>query len=357
MKGFRHMIRYELAGTDLAGVRFAVSPLNELVLSLRAWVDPGRYPANLPWLRKLRETQSSLDTAALLALTNDNRWTPDFLTPRPRRPVNRIEDELAAIARTDGEVLHRDIRLVHPHGALPHPLRGSTALVRTRILDALWEYWRACFEPHWARMSAMLDSDVNHRARLIVRHGLAGMFASLGDTVRLADSAVTVRISKPEVGYTRSTTGGLTLVPTMWSSSPSAPISALEPPMIMYGARGQATVWEATPPVSPSALVHLLGTTRAALLLRLAAPASSTELAVHLGVTTSAVNQHLRALHTAGLLERMRHGRSVLYQRSDIGERLCAHVGQGSRVAVSPRGSAGADPVGAYRPGPERRAG
>ena len=45
------VVRYELTSGDLARVRFAVSPLNELVLSLRAWRDPGRSPEHLPWLR------------------------------------------------------------------------------------------------------------------------------------------------------------------------------------------------------------------------------------------------------------------------------------------------------------------
>jgi DNA-binding transcriptional ArsR family regulator len=73
---------------------------------------------------------------------------------------------------------------------------------------------------------------------------------------------------------------------------------------------------------APGALVGLLGTQRAGLLAQLAIPASSTELAVRLGITPSAVNQHLRALRAAGLLVSARHGRSVLYRRSEIADRL-----------------------------------
>ena len=42
------MIEYELAGPDLSEVRFAISPLNELTLSLRTLRDPGRFPLHLP---------------------------------------------------------------------------------------------------------------------------------------------------------------------------------------------------------------------------------------------------------------------------------------------------------------------
>ncbi len=44
-------------------------------------------------------------------------------------------------------------------------------------------------------------------------------------------------------------------------------------------------------------------------------------------MTPTAVNQHLRALRAAGLLVAVRHGRSVLYRRSDLGEQLLAATG------------------------------
>lgn len=68
----------------------------------------------------------------------------------------------------------------------------------------------------------------------------------------------------------------------------------------------------------------LLGVVRAGLLVALETPASSTELASRLGVTPTAVNQHLRALRDGGLLVGVRDGRSVLYRRSPLGDRLVA---------------------------------
>ncbi|MFF5521620.1 ArsR/SmtB family transcription factor [Streptomyces coeruleorubidus] len=49
------------------------------------------------------------------------------------------------------------------------------------------------------------------------------------------------------------------------------------------------------------------------------------ELARRLGVTPSAVSQHLRVLHATGLVTRARDGRRVLYRRSPLGERLARH--------------------------------
>ena len=77
------VVRYELVGTDLAGVRFAISPLNELVLSLRTLRDPGRFPLQLPWLRATESARAELPLDVLRALTNEALWTPDFLNPLP----------------------------------------------------------------------------------------------------------------------------------------------------------------------------------------------------------------------------------------------------------------------------------
>lgn len=317
------MIRYELVGMDLAGVRFAVSPLNELVLSLRAWRDPGRFPLQLRWLQALDRLRDRLDEQMLVALTNDRLWTPDFLNPRPYSPLTRIDDELSRLAETDPATVRHGLRAVHED--LPEPLRGPARQVLTRIGEALSDYWRICFEPHWPRMRALLEGDVTFRGREIAQHGLATMFAGLSSTVRLADDVVEIRL-RSDLSYARPTTGGLTLVPSLWTVNASTPISAQEPPMILYAARGGATLWEPQELPAPDALTNLLGATRAGLLNRLETPSSSTELATRLGVTATAVNQHLRALHDSGLLVRARHGRSVLYRRSDLGDQL---VGQG----------------------------
>jgi DNA-binding transcriptional ArsR family regulator len=315
------LIEYELAGADLGEVRFALSPMNELALSLRTWREPGRYPLMLPWLHLTAAARADLDGELLLALTNENLWTPDFLTPRPRSPLTRFDDELAAVAETPLDVLRDDIAEVHPD-VRPAVLTGRRDRLRRRIVDALAAYWDACFEPWWPRMRTVLEADIVFRGRVIAREGLAAMFADLSPRIRLVDDVVKVEMSS-KVGFRRTTAGeGLTLAPSLFTRNATAPISPAEPPLILYGARGVGTLWESEPPGARDALADLLGAVRARLLGALESPASSTELAVRLGVTTSAVNQHLRALRDGGLLTSARHGRSVLYLRSDLGDRL-----------------------------------
>lgn len=315
------MIEYELVGNDLGEVRFAISPLNELVLSLRTLRDPGRFPLQLPWLRATEAPRAGLDLDLLRALTNEALWTPDFLTPRPYTPLGRIEDELAALTSTPGGVVRADLAEVHP-AALPPVLRGRPDRVLVRVLAALRDYWEACFEPYWPRMRTVLEADVVYRGRVMAQSGLAAMFADVDPHVLLENTVVQVRL-RADLSYRTSTAGrGLTLVPSLFSRRASTPISADEPPHIMYPARGLGTLWETGTTLPATALAAVIGRVRARLMNLLETPTSSTELALRLDVTPTAVNQHLRALRDAGLLISARHGRSVLYRRSDLGDRL-----------------------------------
>jgi DNA-binding transcriptional ArsR family regulator len=315
------MISYELEADDLGEVRFAISPLNELVLSLRIFRDPGRFPLQLPWLRATETARAGLRDDVLRALTNEALWTPDFLTPRPYTPLGRIEDELAALTDTSADVVRADLAEVHPSG-LPTVLRGRPDRVLDRILTALRDYWDACFEPYWQRMRTVLEADVIYRGRVTAQSGLAAMLGDVDPHVRLDDGVVSVRL-RSQLSYRTSAAGrGLTLVPSLFSRRASTPISPTEPPHIMYPARGLATLWETETPTAPEALVNVIGRVRARLLSMLGTPMSSTELAVRLNVTPTAVNQHLRALRAVGFLVSARHGRSVLYRRTDLGDRL-----------------------------------
>ncbi|WP_134741520.1 helix-turn-helix domain-containing protein [Nocardioides sp. 503] len=317
------MLEYDLGGTDLAAVRFAISPLTELALSLRTWQDPGRFPVHLPWLAATRHARDGLDTELLVALSNERLSLPDFLTPRPQTPLTRFADELGVVSATPAAVVLEDLAEVHP-GGLPRALQGPTARVLGRTVTALADYWTACFEPWWPRMRAVLEADVVHRGRTTARAGTSAMFTDLAPEVSLVGDVV--RVSSGSAHLRRRITAGegLTLVPSLFTRTTVGPFDTEEAPLLVYPARGAGTVWQADRSGGPEALTAILGEARARLITLLESPASSTELGVRLGVTTSAVNQHLRALRDAGLLTSARHGRSVLYLRSELGDALLA---------------------------------
>jgi DNA-binding transcriptional ArsR family regulator len=314
------MIEFVLSDADLAEVRFAVSPLNELTLSLRVLSDPGRYPLHLRWLRRLLDLRPEPDMAVLRALTNERGWTPDFLSPRPESPFTRIEDEFARLRTTSAETVQQDLKAIHDN--VPAVLAD-----RERVFAALSDYWQRGLAGSWDRMRTTLQADIVYRGRVMAQAGLGAMLAEISDRISFDSPVVRVRIGG--VGERRIETSGtgLTLMPTLFALHTAVPVDPAAPPMLIYAARGVGTLWETRLAPSSAALAGILGQVRADLLTSLAEPQSSTDIARRTNVTASAVNQHLRALRNAGLLTSYRHSRSVLYVRTELGDALILHSG------------------------------
>lgn len=318
------MLRYVLSEGDLGGVRFGISPLCELGLSLRALREPAFFPLQLPWLRRTEQARAHLDHDVLMALIDDRLWTPDFLNPRPLSPLTRLSDELEALRRMPSERFVQQVTNVHL-GEMPAVLDGPPRVAIKRVVNALEGLWEACFAPYWGRMRTILEADIVHRGRQIAQSGLSVMMNDLAPTADFDGQVLSVRLRDPNDRTVHIGGVGLTLVPTMFTRRASAPIEPDEPPTLFYPARGQGAMWwEAEKVQNPAALAAIVGETRARLLIALCEPASSTELGVRFGVSTSAVNQHLRVLRDAGLLTATRYGHSMLYLRSELGSALLA---------------------------------
>ncbi len=323
------MIGFALDVNDFAETRFALSALNETALSLRLLREPSLGPLHLPWRRWALTRLEGVDTALLSALVTPALTLPDFVTPSPEGFAAAVDDELARVAATPTGLLAADIRDAYAPAPPPEPLRAATdggerALRRLRsaVVAALRSYWRAALEPVWPRIRLLLEADTTYRARRLAQGGPRLLFADLHPGVRL--EGATVRVRDVIGGYTAPPGRGLQLVPSAFAHKPAPPVTARAAPQLVYPARGTATLWQTPPAPDSGALVALLGPPRARLLRMLEEPAATVDLARRLGVTPSAVSQHLRVLHAAGLTAGARQGRTVLYRRTDIGDRLTA---------------------------------
>jgi DNA-binding transcriptional ArsR family regulator len=316
------MIELDLDVEDLVGMRFALSPLMETVMSLRTPLLPTYFVLQMPWWRRVRPDLAELDMRPLTSLVGVRRWVPDFLTPRPEVPVPDFEAELDLVRRTPPEKVAADIVRAHAGRPVPAALRlDRPARLRDQIADLLQEYWSIALEPYWTRMRGVLEADMLYRARQFTRGGARLLFADLHPAVRWR--AGVLRLDVADIDYRVDVTGrGLCLMPCLFVRGAAPPISADEPPALAYPARGIATLWESEPPSGGDALIALIGRRKAALLGCLDRPTSTTDLAGRLGVTPGAISQHLAVLYDAGLVTRARVGRSVLYARSDLGARL-----------------------------------
>jgi DNA-binding transcriptional ArsR family regulator len=314
-------VEWRFQADDLARLRFAFSPMWELVASLRVLRAPARHSVHLPWLRAVRPRLAALDLSELFALSPTYGYMVDFLTPPPDTPLPDFAAELARVRATvpekaseeAGWVETSDTRSIARFQA--DPLTGVQ-----RAADTLGAYWELALAEFWPRVYGLLEADLMWRSRQLATGGARDLFADLHPSVRWEhDRLITTGhwCHSGEVGG-----NGLLLVPSAFRWPDIATMSEPYQPMLVYPARGVGTLWEAGPPPAPGALAALIGKTRAQLLLSLRHPSSTTALARRMSLTPGAVSQHLSVLNGNGLVARRRLGREVLYRRTATGDAL-----------------------------------
>jgi DNA-binding transcriptional ArsR family regulator len=317
------MVRYEFGLSDLARLRFAISPMWELVISLRALRDPSEAAMHLPWVREVRERVRGLDLLPLLGLVPLNGYIPDFLTPPPNTPLATFEDELDAVRSTPAVRVRKEVGLRLEDGLSPElgePFLKRPRRAVERLADSLAAYWEVALEPHWPRVHALLEADLLYRSRRLTEGGPTALFTDLGPAIHWRDDGLEVEMAYSTIFALSGR--GLLLVPTVFPARPFAIASSYWQPTVMYPARGVGLLWESGQPAPADALASVLGTGRAAILLALDAPRSTAELARRLEITPGGASQHLTSLKAAGLVSSNRHGRSVLYARSALADEL-----------------------------------
>jgi DNA-binding transcriptional ArsR family regulator len=319
---------------DLAVTRFAVSSLAETVFALRLLRTGDASPVNLPWLRWARHDLSSrpLSLPLLWPLLLDGRRSrPEFLTPAPAGRAPSLTQELARMLATPpGQVRASLVRVFGHPDACSWPdsaveLAARPGQTLELIAEELTSAHARLIAPHWDRMRAVLDADVAYQGGILAHSGAAALFAGLHAGVRWAPGKVTVignRYGSHEHQVRPGPAVGLVLVPSVliWPDATVKRYSSSQT-TLRYPARAAAAVWEQSlpPNASNQALRDLLGAPRARLLEVLRCPASTATLARSLDVSPSAVSQHLAVLRRCGLVDRIRSGREVLYQSSDLG--------------------------------------
>lgn len=231
---------------------------------------------------------------------------------------NPVAPAVQAAWVADARVRVRDLDL----GALELELArmGTTDAPIGELSGRVRAYWRQALAPYWDRIRTALEGDVLCRAQQAANGGIRALLGDIDCSVRYHDAQLILEQSWSGTVELRGR--GLLLVPSVFAWSAVAVIDErLRQPTLIYPARGSGLVWEPPDP-PPEALAALIGARRASVLALLETPASTTDLAQRLGVGPASVSQHLAVLHTAGLIERHRVGRIVLYRRSAGGNYL-----------------------------------
>jgi DNA-binding transcriptional ArsR family regulator len=313
----------------LAATRFSVSPLSETVSCLQQLAGLQRQAANLRWLRWAQDTlaREPLDLPRTWPLAVTDRPSfPEFLVPAPAGAGGSIDADLAALRGTTAKQVRTSLTRVYgddPPDAVAelaaHPATGLR-LIAAELRVA----YDRLVAPHWPRIRAVLDADVAHRARQLAAGGAERLFADLHPDLSWRDGRLVLDGSHWRAQQSvRRGPGGLVLIPVVLGS-PLVLIKRRTPTQttVRYPARGVGALWTAGTRASSGSAVRLLGRVRAELLEALRSPATTTDLARALGVTPSAVSQHLRVLRDSGLVAGERSGRSVLYLTTALGTAL-----------------------------------
>ena len=319
----------DLGVAELAATRFAISPLSETVAGLQQLGDVDRHPINLRWLRWAADELAGrpLDLSRTLPLlVNDRPSWPEFLVPAPLGAGTSIEEDLAALRRTTARQVRASLRRVFgeelPDAAAALAARPAEGL--RAIAAELRTAHDRLVAPHWSRIRAVLDADVIYRARQLAAGGAMRLFTDLHPDLHWYDGRLRLEGARCRTERTVNRgPGGLVLIPVVLGS-PYVLIkkSTSTQTTVRYPARGVGALWTAGTRAPAGSAVRLLGRVRAELLEALRSPATTTDLARALGVTPSAVSQHLGVLRESGLVARERSGRNVLYMTTALGAAL-----------------------------------
>jgi DNA-binding transcriptional ArsR family regulator len=319
---------------DLVNLRFAYHPLFEIPLSYRVLLNPEFQSPHRRWVEDTYRALSGVDLPHLNALIIPRGYIPDFLMPTPITNGEGIEDNLKALLSTDDTLIRHDVgTLIRDAGEtavrmrfINHPRKALYALV-----EELRLYWQCALEPAWSRMSGVLEGDILYRGKLLALEGPHSLLEDLHPTIAFRENQIQVTLNSnhalcpPEV---RLHGAGIQLVPTIFVGD--GRMIRVKPelhPMIAYSARGAGLYNRETSTSKPLELV--LGAGRARVLQLLTTPATTSEVAYMLRISSATASEHLSRLTNAGLTIPRRSGKRVFYQFTERGEHLVALFARG----------------------------
>ena len=254
-----------------------------------------------------------------------------------------FEAELARLRATPATAVRASLHRVWEGHPWPESARELAARPRESLAEIAAELGRChdrLIAPHWERIRPVLEADIAYRAGLLAAGGARSLFSDLHPDLRWSGGTLTLTDTDQGLPVFRIMLGpdGVVLMPSVFNwPQVSLSRATSTQTIMMYPARGAATVWESGPMAGEreEAAEALLGAPRVRLLAALRSPATTTALARRIGVTPSAVSQHLAVLHRGGLVDKRRSGRAVLYQTTALGLALLG-AGSGSSGASAP---------------------
>jgi hypothetical protein len=318
------VLQLEFTAADFARLRFAHSPLAEVVASSFALHRPGRLWMYGTWRATVQPAlaRARLDTL-LAAVAGPTCSVPDFLTPVPSTARPTLEQELATVAATPLDRVAAEVDAAwtgHPPPPAIQRFATDPAGGLAELVQQLRRYFHLAVAPLWPQLRALVEREIRYRARVATDLGPSALVSDLHPRLDWNGSALRLANAKER----RWTLDGypLTLLPSGFAGPAVYPLT--EGPSgraLWYGPRGYGELWNAAL-APPAALAALLGPTRAAVLTLLSAPHTTGEVAEALRLAPATASHHLTTLRDAGLITGERDGRRLRYLRTPLGDQL-----------------------------------
>jgi DNA-binding transcriptional ArsR family regulator len=327
------VIEIRLDTEALTRSRFALSPLNELNMSLLNWGSAIR-PDAPEWLRSARAVASARELPLLTALVADgDGYVPGFLAPQPVDPLPSVTDQLHQVAATPADRVEAELDALRrgrpANGLAPRELpdivrqalaRGGARLAERLAKELRW-YWNQAFAPHWNSARAELEAEVMQRNQMFARLGPA-VFDLLHPRLTWSGQGLQID-SRYDVSLPARQ---LLLIPSLLAGGVDVAVDPVydrvpRPPIVTYPMPPGPRTPLALPRTEEATdgLRQLLGPTRAALLTTLESPTSTGALADALHLSPATVSYHLGVMLRSRLVGREREGRMVIYHRTQLG--------------------------------------
>ncbi len=320
------MTLLRLTPLALSRSRFALSPFAETLGAMKQLRPDSCDPWLTAWhARHHGAFHAALDAdpfaKGLVALLTSTKWLPDFVTMPPAGGMlTTLSEELTHLPGTPDELVRVEVAEAVRYSWERHDLDWLTGRGwGARTADLFRSVWRRHVAPDWPRRKALLERDVTYRAGLLAAYGWPRALQRMSrrsewvgaDAIRFSNQTFPDRVVGDE---------GMLFVPVSLSRGTWLCETPPDRYALVYPARGSAVTAAADRP--DLALDRLIGAGRAVVLRELGRPATTSELAAHLGHSLGTVGGHLAVLRDAGLIAGTRVGRRVVYRRTATGDLL-----------------------------------
>ncbi|HEY6496958.1 MAG TPA: winged helix-turn-helix domain-containing protein [Trebonia sp.] len=310
---------WKVSADTLAESRFVISPLAETTASLLA-LDRRRaaHPGERRWLDEhhaayLGYASDHPAIPALMRIAAGHCWIPSLITAAPASPGElSFDDEVRQIGALTPADVAADLAAIGLRAVGDDLPRQAAALLE-------W-VWVNTVLPYWPTRRRIIEADIVARTTELGRGGWPAALSGMSPGKRwLGDGRLQINaLDNPP----REISGAqLFFVPVTPATGGWAAWDEPRRYALTYQCSG-ALAGHGAGAAAPETLAALLGPARAAILTLLDTPKSTTQLVALTGQRLGSVGRHLGILRAAGLLDRGRAGRSVLYRRSPAGDLL-----------------------------------